>query len=232
MAICTEGQMQACSLGLETPLACSGASTCLFLPRNCHFCQQTQEKASLGFLQPPLHSQAGLSIKRMTCPVGFSSKEWDLKEIQTFWMANKPSSELTSLQAMHPAPTRIHRYKPQQTLKPLEGRSSCLNFMPHVVLNWSKSTTRKIPAKAMHYHSSATSTLHSSSRFIAISTLHRLDHLSWITVNTSERLMGGSMERHQLLSGLGLTVLPGGFCERCLWNEESPVCKLGIRKVP
>lgn len=132
---------------------------------------------------------------------------------------------------MHPTPTRIHRCKPQQTLKSLEGRSSCLNFMPHVAQNRSKSTTRQIPAKAMHYHSSATVSLHSSSRFIAISTSHRIDHLSWITVNPSERLMGDSMERSQLLSGLDLTLLPGGLCESHLWNEEFPVRRLGIRRV-
>lgn len=93
---------------------------------------------------------------------------------------------------MHPTATRIHRCKPQQTLKPLEGRISCLNFMPHIVQNRSKSTTRQIPAKAVHYHNSANTSLHCSSRYIAISTLDRIDHLSWITVNPWERLMGGS----------------------------------------
>lgn len=131
---------------------------------------------------------------------------------------------------MHPTPTRIHRCKPQQTLKPLESRSSCPNFMLHIVQNRSKSTTRQISAKATHYHSSATASFHSSSRYIAISTLHRIDHLSWITVNPWERLMGDSMERSHLLSGLGLTLLPGRVCESCLWIEEFPVCRLGIRR--
>lgn len=36
MTICIEGQMPASTLSLETPLACSGARTCLFLPQNCH----------------------------------------------------------------------------------------------------------------------------------------------------------------------------------------------------
>lgn len=75
IAICTEGRQPASSLSLETHLACSGLRTCLFLPQNCHSCPQTQGKASLGALQPPLRSQAGFSIKRMTCSVGFSSIE-------------------------------------------------------------------------------------------------------------------------------------------------------------
>lgn len=118
----------------------------LVLPQNYHFCPQTEGKASLGALQPPLSSQAGFLIKRMTYCVGFSSTEWDLKEIQIFWSAKKPSSGLTSLQAMHPTPTRIHRCKHQQILKPLEG-SSCLNFTPHVVQNRSKVPQSKYQQK-------------------------------------------------------------------------------------
>lgn len=45
----------------------------------------------------------------------------------------------------------------------------------------------------------------------AINTLHRIDHLSWVTVNPLERLMEDSMERSHLLSGLGVTLLPSGL---------------------
>lgn len=65
----------------------------------------------------------------------------------------------------------------------------------------------------MYYHSSATKSLPSSSRFIAISKSCRVDHLSWITVTPSERLIGDSMKKSQLCSGLGLTLLLGGLYE-------------------
>lgn len=119
-----------------------------------------------------------------------------------------------SLQAVHPTPSsRMRKCKLQQTLKPLEGRSSCLNVTYHVVQDRSESTTRQVPRQAMYYHSSATESLPSSSTFIAISKSYRVDHLSWITVAPSESLIGDSMERSQLCSGLGLTLLLGGLYE-------------------
>lgn len=76
MALCIEDQMPASTLSLETPLACSGARTSLFLPHNCYSCPQTQGKTGLGALQTPFSSRFLNQEDGLLCGLLFKSETW------------------------------------------------------------------------------------------------------------------------------------------------------------